>query len=164
MASTDSSFDVVSEFDRQELVNAVDQAEREIQTRYDLKDTKSEITLEKDTLTIATASDMTATAIRDLLESKFVRRGLSLKILDWGEVETAAGARVRQKASLRQGIDQDLAKEITKLIRDAHPKIKAQVQGEAVRVTAKSRDDLQTVIATLKAKDFAVPLQFNNYR
>ncbi len=164
MASTDSSFDVVSEFDRQELVNAVDQAEREITTRYDLKETKSEVTLEKDTITIATPSDMTATAIRDLLESKFVRRGLSLKILDWGEVEPAAGSRVRQKATLRQGISQDLAKEITKLIRDTHPKVKAQVQGEAVRVTAKSRDDLQTVIATLKAKDFDVPLQFNNYR
>lgn len=160
----DSSFDVVSEFDRQELVNAVDQAEREMRTRYDLKDTKSEIKLDKDAIVLHAPADMTLTSVRDLLESKMVRRGLSLKILKFGEVEPAAGATVRQSAALQQGISPDLAREITKLVRDTHPKAKAQIQGDAVRVTSKSRDELQGIIAALKAKEFPVPLQFTNYR
>jgi len=162
--ASDSSFDVVSEYDRQELVNAVDQAERELRTRYDLKDTKSEIRLEKTTIVLSAPAEMTLTSLRDLLESKMVRRNLSLKILKVGEVEPAAGGTVRQTVTLQQGIAQDLAKDITKLIRDSHPKAKAQVQGEAVRVTGKSKDELQSIIATLKAKDFPVPLQFTNYR
>ncbi len=162
--ASDSSFDVVSEYDRQELVNAVDQAERELRTRYDLKDTKSEIRLEKTTIVLSAPAEMTLTSLRDLLESKMVRRNLSLKILKLGEVEPAAGGTVRQTVTLQQGISQDLAKDITKLIRDSHPKAKAQIQGEAVRVTGKSKDELQSIIATLKAKDFPVPLQFTNYR
>lgn len=162
--ATDASFDIVSEFDHQEMVNAIDQAEREIGTRYDLKDTKSEIRLDKTSLVLTAPADITLNAVRDLLESKMVRRNLSLKILKFGDIESAAGATVRQTATLQQGIAQDLAKEITKLIRDTHPKVKTQIQGEAVRVTAKSRDDLQDVIAAIKAKDFAVPLQFTNYR
>jgi uncharacterized protein YajQ (UPF0234 family) len=160
----ESSFDVVSEFDRQELVNAVDQAEREMRTRYDLKDTKSEIRLEKSSIVLHAPAEITLNSIRDLLESKLVRRGLSLKILKFGDVEPAAGGTVRQTITLQQGISQDLARDITKLIRDTNPKVKAQVQGEAVRVTSKSKDDLQAVIATLKAKDYPVPLQFTNYR
>ncbi len=162
--ASDSSFDVVSEYDRQELVNAVDQAERELRTRYDLKDTKSEIRLEKTTIVLSAPAEMTLTSLRDLLESKMVRRNLSLKILKLGEVEPATGGTVRQTVTLQQGISQDLAKDITKLIRDSHPKAKAQIQGEAVRVTGKSKDELQSIIATLKAKDFPVPLQFTNYR
>lgn len=160
----ESSFDVVSEFDRQELVNAIDQAEREMRTRYDLKDTKSEIRLEKNSLVLHAPAEITLNSIRDLLESKFVRRGLSLKILKFGDVEPAAGGTVRQTAALQQGIAQDLAREITKLVRDTNPKVKAQIQGEAVRVSSKSKDDLQGVIAALKAKDYPVPLQFTNYR
>ena len=160
----ESSFDVVSEFDRQELVNAIDQAERELRTRYDLKDTKSEIRLEKSSILFHAPAEITLNSIRDLLESKMVRRGLSLKILKLGEVEPAAGGTVRQTATLQQGISQDLARDIAKLIRDTHPKVKVQVQGEALRVTAKSKDDLQSVIAALKARDYPVPLQFTNYR
>lgn len=160
----ESSFDVVSEFDRQELVNAVDQALREMQTRYDLKDTKSEIRLEKTSVVLSAPADITLRSIRDLLESKLVRRNLSLKILKYDEVEPAAGGRVRQTATLQQGISQDLARDITKLIRDTHPKAKAQVQGDAVRVSSKSRDELQSIIAAIKARDYPVPLQFNNYR
>lgn len=162
--ATDSSFDVVSEFDHQELVNAIDQAERELRTRYDLKDTKSEIRLEKNAVILHAPADITLTSIRDLLESKMVRRGLSLKILKFGDVEPAAGGTVRQIATLQQGISQDLARDITKLIRDTHPKAKAQVQGDAVRVTSKSKDELQSIIAALKAKEYPVPLQFTNYR
>ena len=160
----ESSFDIVSDFDRQELVNAIDQAEREIRTRYDLKDTKSEIRLDKDTLTLSAPADITLTSVRDLLESKMVRRGLSLKILKLGEVEPASGGTVRQMATLQRGITQDLARDITKTIRDTHPKAKAQVQGDAVRVSSKSKDELQSIIAALKAKDYTVPLQFTNYR
>ncbi len=160
----ESSFDVVSEFDRQELVNAIDQAEREMRTRYDLKDTKSEIKLEKDSIVIRAPAEITLNSVRDLLQSKMIRRNLSLKILKLGEVEQAAGGTVRQVATLQQGISQDLARDIVKLIRDTHPKAKAQVQGDAVRVTSKSKDELQGIIATLKAKDYPVPLQFTNYR
>jgi len=162
--ATDSSFDVVSEFDRQELVNAVDQAEREMRTRYDLKDTKSEIKLEKDSIVLTAPADLTLNSVRDLVESKMVRRNLSLKILKPGDIEPAAGGTVRQTLTLQQGIAQDLAKDITKAIRDTHPKAKAQIQGDAVRVTSKSKDELQDIITTLKAKDYPVPLQFTNRR
>jgi uncharacterized protein YajQ (UPF0234 family) len=158
------SFDVVSEFDRQELANAIDQAEREMRTRYDLKDTKSEIRLDKDTLALQAPAEITLNSVRDLLESKMVRRGLSLKILKLGPIERAAHGSVRQMITLQRGISQELARDITKVIRDAHPKAKAQVQGDAVRVTSKSKDELQSIIATLKAKDYPVPLQFTNYR
>ncbi|HKO25385.1 MAG TPA: YajQ family cyclic di-GMP-binding protein [Chloroflexota bacterium] len=162
--AAESSFDVVSEFDRQELVNAVDQAEREIRTRYDLKDTKSEIRLDKETLVLQAPAEITLNSVRDLLESKMVRRGLSLKILKVGPVEHAAHGSVRQTITLQRGISQELARDITKVIREAHPKAKAQVQGDAVRVSAKSKDELQSIIALLKAKDYPVPLQFTNYR
>jgi uncharacterized protein YajQ (UPF0234 family) len=162
--AAESSFDVVSEFDRQELANAIDQAEREMRTRYDLKDTKSEIRLDKDTLALQAPAEITLNSVRDLLESKMVRRGLSLKILKLGPIERAAHGSVRQMITLQRGISQELARDITRVIRDAHPKAKAQVQGDAVRVTSKSKDELQSIIATLKAKDYPVPLQFTNYR
>lgn len=163
MASV-ASFDIVSKFDRQELKNAVDQAEREIETRYDLKTSNTEITLGESELTLATASEMTAQAVRDILESKLVRRGLSLKILDYQKEEEASGGRVRQVVKLREGIPDDLAKQITKRIRDEFKKVTPQIQGDAVRVQGKNRDDLQAVIQELKGADYAVALQFVNYR
>ncbi len=163
MASV-SSFDIVSDFDMQELKNALDQTEREIGTRYDLKDTKTEIEATETQLTITTNSEYTLSQVRDLLESKFVRRGLSLKILDYQTEEPASGARVRQVVKLRKGIPDDLAKKITKQIRDDFKKVTPQIQGNTVRVQAKSRDDLQAVIASLKDADYPVALQFINYR
>ena len=159
-----ASFDIVSDFDQQELRNALDQALREIQTRYDLKDTKTTIDHGENELTINSASEMSLQQVRDLLESKFVRRNLSLKILDYQKEEPASGGRVRQVVKLRRGIPDDLARQITKKIRDEHKKVTPQVQGDAVRVQGKNRDDLQEVIQTLKAADYPVALQFVNYR
>ncbi|HBE26560.1 MAG TPA: YajQ family cyclic di-GMP-binding protein, partial [Ktedonobacter sp.] len=134
------------------------------QTRYDLKDTKTEIAHGKTSITILTDSSLTLKSVRDILESKAVRRNLSLKIFKLGKEENASGGKVRQVIDLQQGISQELAKEISKYIRDNNPKVRPQVQGDAVRVTAKSRDDLQGVIALLKQKDYLVALQYINYR
>jgi cyclic-di-GMP-binding protein len=158
------SFDVVSDFDGQELRNALDQARREIATRFDFKGGLAEITQEKDALAIRADSELRAKAIRDLVESKAIRRSLSLKIFDWGPIEPAGGMTVRQRVVLRRGLPDELARKITKIIRDEHPKARSQVQGDAVRVSAKSKDDLQKVIARLRELDEAVPLQFVNYR
>ena len=165
MASS-SSFDIVSEFDRQELVNALDQVCREVATRYDFKGSKVEVTLGEKDVTVVTDSEMRSTAVQDLIGSKAVRRGLSLKVFDWGEVEPAGGMTFKQVAGLRQGLPEDLAKKITKLIRDEFPKCKGQIQGGAVRVTGKSKDDLPLVIARLKDESSGDPvaLQFKNYR
>ena len=162
----ENSFDVVSQYDEQELANALDQTRREITTRFDLKDTHTEMTYDakKKTITVLTNSEFTLKNVRDVFETKIVRRGLSIKILKLGDIEQAGGSRVRQVIELQSGITQDLAKEITKLIRDSFPKVKGQIQGDAVRVVGKNRDDLQAVIAALKAKDYPVPLQFINYR
>lgn len=160
----DCSFDIVSQFDEQELVNAIDQTRREIQTRYDLKNTKTDIEHDKNTITIVTNSTLTLKSVRDVLESKAVRRNLSLKIFKPGKEEDAAGGRVRQVIQLQQGISQELGKEIGKFIRENHPKVRTQLQGDSVRALAKSRDELQAVIASIKEKDYAVPLQFINYR
>ena len=159
-----SSFDIVSDYDQQELKNALDQAQREIQQRYDLKDTRTTIEAADNQLTINSNSEYTLGAVRDLLESKFVRRGLSLKILDYGEEEPASGGRVRQVVTLRRGIPEDLAKQISKRVRDDFKKVTPQIQGNAVRVQAKNKDDLQAVIQALKAEDYPVALQFTNYR
>jgi uncharacterized protein YajQ (UPF0234 family) len=162
----DVSFDVVSDFDQQELVNALDQARREIQTRYDFKGAKSDIELAKDEIVFRADSESRARAMRDLVESKAIRRNLSLKIFDWGDIEEAGGNTVRQTIKLRRGLPDDLAKKISKLIRDDFPKIKSQIQGNAVRVSGKSKDDLQRVISRLREEsdDYPVPLQFENYR
>ena len=162
----DVSFDVVSEFDRQELVNALDQARREIQTRYDFKGSKAEIELAKDEIVLHADSESRAKAMRDLIESKAIRRNLSLKIFDWGKIEEAGGNTVRQHVGLRRGLPDDLAKKITKLIRDEFPKVKSQIQGDAVRVSGKNKDDLQRVIGRLRTESdgYPVPLQFQNYR
>ncbi|MDX2273027.1 MAG: YajQ family cyclic di-GMP-binding protein [Cyanobacteriota bacterium] len=163
MAST-YSFDIVSEFDRQELVNAIDQVVRDIKSRYDLKDTNSDISLEAETITISTQSDMTLEAIQDLLRTKAAKRNLSLKIFDFQTPEAASGNRVRQTIKLKKGIEQSLAKDISKQIRDTFKKVTPSIQGDAIRVSAKDKDELQTVIQMLKQQDYPVALQFTNYR
>jgi uncharacterized protein YajQ (UPF0234 family) len=160
----DCSFDIVSQFDEQELINAIDQTRREVKTRYDLKDTKTEIVPTKENITILTDSSLTLNSVRDILESKAVRRKLSLKIFKPGKEENAAGGKVRQVIELQQGLSQEFAKEMSKYIRDHYPKVRPQIQGDAVRVSAKSRDDLQRVIALLKEKDYPIALQYINYR
>jgi uncharacterized protein YajQ (UPF0234 family) len=160
----DVSFDVVSEFDEQELRNALDQVRREVQQRYDFKGVTVELTQGKDEVTLLTDDEYRAAAVKDLLESKAIRRGLSLKIFDWGKVEQAGGNKVRQRIALRRGLTDDLAKKLSKLIRDEFPKAKPQIQGDAVRVSGKSKDELQRVIARLRELDEPVPLQFQNYR
>ena len=162
--ASDSSFDVVSDFDQQELVNALDQARREIATRYDFKGSKVAYELNKDAIVLTADDEYRASAAKDLLESKAVRRNLSLKIFDWGRVEPAGGGTVRQEIKLQRGLTSEQAKELSKRIRDSFPKTKPVIQGDAVRVSAKSRDDLQAVIADLKALDYPVALQFTNYR
>jgi len=160
----EASFDVVSDFDEQELRNALDQVRREVGQRYDFKGVTVELTQAKTELTLLTDDEHRAAAIKDLIESKAIRRELSLKIFDWGKVEPAGGNKVRQEIKLRRGLTDEIAKRMTKLIRDEFPKVKSQIQGDAVRVSAKSRDDLQKVITRLRELDEAVPLQFQNYR
>jgi cyclic-di-GMP-binding protein len=161
----DVSFDVVSDFDEQELRNALDQVRREVGQRFDFKGVTVDLAQGKDELVLVTDDEHRAAAVKDLIESKAVRRGLSLKIFDWGNVEPAGGNKVRQAITLRRGLNDDLAKKITRLIREEFPKVKSQIQGDAVRVSAKSKDDLQKVISRLRGlEDLPVPLQFENYR
>jgi len=163
--STMPSFDIVSEVDRQELRNAVDQAQREMVNRFDFKNTNSDIEQKELTITIRTISEEKARAVRVLLEEKFVKRGLSLKGIDWGKFEQASGDTVRQVVTIAVGISSDKAREINKLIKEKGPKgISSQTQGEQVRVTGKKRDDLQAVMALLKSEDLGIPLQFENFR
>ena len=162
----DVSFDVVSDFDRQELVNALDQVRREIGTRYDFKGATADLELGRDEITLVADDEFRAKAVRDLLESKAIRRGLSLKIFDWGKVEPAGGNKVRQRIGLQRGLSEELAKKISKLIRDEFPKVKPQIQGAAVRVSGKSKDELQKVIGRLRreSEGYPVALQFESYR
>ena len=160
----DVSFDVVSDFDEQELRNALDQVRREVQQRFDFKGVTVELAQSKDELTLLTDDEHRAAAIKDLVESKAVRRNLSLKIFDWGRIESSGGNKVRQVITLRRGLNDELAKKISKLIREEFPKVKSQIQGEAIRVSGKNKDDLQRVIGRLRELDEAVPLQFENYR
>ena len=158
------SFDVVSDFDEQELRNALDQVRREVGQRYDFKGVTVDLTQAKTELVLVTDDEYRAAAIKDLIESKAIRRNLSLKIFDWGKVEPAGGSKVRQEIKLRRGLTDDIGKRITKLIRDEFPKVKSQIQGDAVRVSGKSKDELQKVITRLRELDEPVPLQFQNYR
>ena len=160
----ESSFDVVSDFDQQELVNALDQARREIATRYDFKGSKVAFELGKDSITLTADDEYRTGSAKDLLETKAVRRGLSLKIFEWGRVEPAASGTVRQQVTLKRGLTSEQAKELSKRVRDNFPKVKPVIQGDALRVSAKSKDDLQAVIADLRALDYPVALQFTNYR
>ena len=160
----ESSFDVVSDFDDMEMRNALDQVRREVQQRSDFKGVTFELTQAKTELVLLTDDEFRAAAIKDLIESKAVRRSLSLKIFDWGKLEPAGGDKVRQKITLRRGLDDVLAKKLSKLIRDEFPKVKSQIQGDALRVSGKNKDDLQMVIGRLKELDEPLPLQFTNYR
>ncbi|MFC5281322.1 YajQ family cyclic di-GMP-binding protein [Arcanobacterium canis] len=162
----DSSFDVVSKYDRQEVDNAVNQAAKEISQRYDFKNVGASVTLAGETITMTANSPERVLAVWDVLQSKLIRRGLSLKQVDVGDGEPkASGKEFRLVGSLKEGIDQGNAKKITKLIRDEGPKgVKAQIQGDEVRVSSKSRDALQEVIALLKSAKLDVALQFTNYR
>jgi hypothetical protein len=160
----DASFDVVSDFDQQELVNALDQVRREVATRYDFKGAKVSLELGKAEITLQADDEYRANAVKDLIQSKAVRRNLSLKIFEWGTLEPAAGGTVRQHIGLKRGLTAEQAKDISKRIRDAFPKVKPSIQGEAVRVSGKSKDELQSVIAHLRALDYPVALQFENYR
>jgi uncharacterized protein YajQ (UPF0234 family) len=159
------SFDVVSEVDRQELKNAVDQAQREIGQRYDFKNTNSSIEQNELVLTLRTASEDRLRALKTVLEERLVKRGVSLRGLDWGKIEAATGDTVRQVVTVKVGISSDKAREINKLVKEKGPKgVSTQAQGDSIRVSGKKRDDLQTAIALLKSADLGLPLQFVNFR
>ncbi len=160
------SFDVVSDFDRQELVNALDQLRREVGQRYDLKDSNSEVLLEESSIIISTASDMTLKAVEDVLRQKATKRNLSLKIFDFQSVEASGGNRVRQEVKLRKGLSQEMAKKLSKVVREKIKKVSVSIQGESLRIVGKSKDDLQSAIALLweQEEEFDIPLQFENYR
>lgn len=162
----DNSFDVVSKVDFQELNNAIQQSLKEIHTRFDLKDSKSNITFDEKELSLSLTSsdDYKLKAVTDILQSKLVKRGVPLKALTYGTVEPAAGATVRQKVTLQQGIPTEKAKDMVKAIKNSKLKVQAAIQGDFVRVSGKDRDTLQQAIALLKQGDFGVDVQFTNYR
>ncbi|ALS27619.1 YajQ family cyclic di-GMP-binding protein [Paenibacillus cisolokensis] len=162
--ASENSFDIVSKVDMQELENAIRQTEREIETRFDFKGSKSSITLEKEELVVVSDDDYKLRSVLDILLSKMAKRGVPVKNLDYGKIEPAAGGTVRQRIRLRQGIEQDVAKKINTLIRDSKLKVKSQIQGDQIRVSGKSRDDLQAVMRLLKEADLPLELQFTNYR
>ena len=162
--AAENSFDIVCKIDMQEVTNALDQARREIDTRYDLKGSKNEVTLDKTDIVITSADDMKLKAVADILQSKLHRRGVPLKALTWGNVEEAAGGAKRQKITLQQGIPIEKAREIVRLVNDTKLKVQASIQENQVRVSGKNRDDLQKVIALVKDKDLGIALQFTNYR
>jgi cyclic-di-GMP-binding protein len=162
----DNSFDIVSKVDIQEVRNAIDQALKEIKQRFDLKDSKSEIELlqgDKE-IQLASAAEYKLEAVKEILGQKLVKRGVSLKNLEYGKIEPAAGQSVRQKVTLQQGIPGEKAKEIVRIVKDSKKKVQASIQGDTVRISGKDRDDLQAIIALLRGKDLGVDLQFTNYR
>ena len=160
----ENSFDVVCKIDMQEVTNALDQARREIENRYDLKGFRNEIALEKTDIVLTSADEMKLKAVTDILQSKLHRRGVPLKALTYGKVETAAGGVLRQKIGLQQGIPIDKAKEIVRLIKDTKIKVQASIQEDQVRVSGKSLDDLQRIMALLRERDLGIALQFTNRR
>jgi uncharacterized protein YajQ (UPF0234 family) len=162
--AAENSFDIVCKVDMQEVTNALDQTRREVDTRYDLKGTRHELTLEKADITITTSDDMKLKAITDILQSKMHKRGVPLKALSYGKVEEAGGGRLRQKIALQQGIPIEKAREIVRLIKDSKVKVQAAIQEDQVRVSGKNRDDLQKIIALVKEKDLGIAVQFTNYR
>jgi len=163
--AADNSFDIVSKVDLQEVSNAIQNALKEIHTRFDLKDSKSDIQLEgKEALVLSSADEYKLKAVTDNLQSKLVKRGVPIKALSYGTVEPAAGSSVRQKITMQQGIPIEKAREIVKLIKDSKKKVQASIQGDTVRVSGKDRDALQEIIALLKGHDFGIDMQFTNYR
>jgi uncharacterized protein YajQ (UPF0234 family) len=164
MAAAENSFDIACKLDMQEVANAINQAKREIETRYDLKGSKNEIAQEKMDIILSSADDMKLKAVLDILQSKLHRRGIDLKALTIGDPEAAAGGTVRQTISLQDGVPQEKAKEIVRLIKDSKIRVQASIQENQVRVSGKNRDDLQAIIALVKGKDLRIALQFTNYR
>lgn len=162
--SAESSFDIVSRLDLQEMSNAIQQAMREIETRFDFKGSKSDIKLEKEELVVISDDEYKLRSVIDILQSRMTKRNLSIKNLEYGKIESASMGSVRQKIKVKQGVDQDNAKKINVLIRDSKLKVKSQIQGDQIRVTGKSKDDLQQIIQLLKAADLSIELQFLNYR
>jgi len=160
----DNTFDIVSKVDLQEVSNAIQQALKEIHTRFDLKDSKSNIELDKDGIVLHSADEYKLKAINDILQQKLVKRGVSLKGLTYGAVEAAAGGTSRRKVTMQQGIAIEKAREIVKLVKDSKKKAQASIQGDLVRISSKDRDTLQEVIAMLRQHDFGIDLQFTNYR
>lgn len=157
------TFDVVSEVDKHELSNAVDQANREIDNRFDFKGTNAKFALSDDTVTLTAPSDFQVKQMQEILEAKVVKRGMDVLCLEFGEVSSNL-SEAKQEAKLQEGIDKDVAKKITKAIKDSKIKVQTSIQGDKLRVTGKKRDDLQETIAFLKEKSFSLPLQFNNFR
>lgn len=165
MAATESSFDIVSKADPQEVKNALGQAQREIETRFDFRGSISEIKHDdKETLTLISDDEARLTALIDVLQSKLIKRGIDIRFLDYGKLETATKGTVRQTVTIKNGLPTETAKKIVKLIKDKGLKVQAQIQDEQVRVTGKNKDDLQAVMALLKGADLDAPLQFTNYR
>jgi uncharacterized protein YajQ (UPF0234 family) len=162
--AAENSFDIACKLDMQEVANAINQAQREIETRYDLKGAKNEIKQEKMAITIASGDDMKLKAVLDILQSKLHRRGIDLKALTVGDPQPAAGGTVRQTITLQDGVPSEKAKEIVRLIKDSKIRVQASIQENQVRVSGKNRDDLQSVIALVKGKDLGIALQFTNYR
>ncbi len=161
----ENSFDIVSKVDLQEVRNAIDQATKEVRTRFDLKDSKSDIRLEgEEAIQLASADNYKLEAVTEILRQKLVKRGVSLKALTFGTIEQAAGSTVRQKVTLQQGIAGEKAKEIVRIIKDSKKKVQASIQGDTVRVSSKDRDALQEVIALLRGRDLGIDMQFTNYR
>ena len=161
----ENSFDIVSKVDIQEVRNAIDQAMKEIRQRFDLKDSHSEVSLEgHDAIQLASSNEYKLEAVKDILAQKLVKRGVSLKNLTYGKIEPSSGQSVRQKINLQQGIPVEKAKEIVRLVKDSKKKAQASIQGDTVRISSKDRDELQAIIALLRAKDLGLELQFTNYR
>ena len=160
----ENTFDIVSKIDHQEVSNAVQQALKEIHTRFDLKNTKSDIMLDKDSITLASADEYKLKAVTEILQGKLVKRNVPLKGFTYGEIEPAAGSTVRQKVTMQQGIPIEKARDIVKAIKDSKKKAQASIQGDLVRVSSKDRDTLQEIIAMLRNKDFGIDMQFTNYR
>jgi cyclic-di-GMP-binding protein len=161
----ENSFDIVSKIDLQEVSNAIQQALKEIHTRFDLKDSKSNIALEgKDAIVLTSIDEYKLKAINDVFQQKLAKRGVPLKGLTYGAIEPAAGSSVRQRISLQQGIPIEKAREIVKVIKNSKQKVQASIQGDLVRVSGKDRDTLQAIIALIKQNDFGVDMQFTNYR
>src|SRR5918911_2780966 len=161
----ENTFDIVSKIDLQEVTNAINQALKEVHTRFDLKDSKSEIKLEgKDAIILSSADEYKLKAVNDVFQAKLVKRGVPLKGLSYGTVEQAAGSTVRQKISMQQGIPVEKARDIVKLIKNSKKKVQASIQGDLVRVSGKDRDSLQEIIAMLRQRDFGIDMQFTNYR
>lgn len=161
----DNSFDIVSKVDMQEVLNAVNQANREIETRFDFKGSKSKIIFDGNPeITLVSDDDFKLRNVIDIVESKMVKRGVNLKSLRYGKIEPAAGDTVRQAVTLVQGIEQDIAKKIVKAVKDSKIKAQASVQGDQVRISGKNRDDLQTVMKLVKELDLSIPVEFDNFR